>query len=73
MSYQMLGLPFINLHDIFGNVGHNRGQTLHTVVHVVLQCGILGNFSSGRTYAIRNQPNFVCFVSLKCVKVLTKN
>lgn len=41
----MLGLPFVNLHDIFGDVCHNRSQTLYVVVHVVLQCGILGHFS----------------------------
>lgn len=43
--YHMLGLPFVNLHNIFGDVCHNRSQTLYAVVHVVLQCGILGHFS----------------------------
>lgn len=37
----MLGLPFINLNDILGNVCHNRSQTFRSVVHVVLQCSIL--------------------------------
>ena len=37
----MLGQAFVNLHNIFGDVCHNRSQTLYVVVHVVLQCGIL--------------------------------
>lgn len=44
LTYHMLGLPFINLNDILGNLCHNRSQTLHSVVHVVLQCGILRQY-----------------------------